>query len=254
MGPRTLTVATAVLVAGCFVDNRPYAASASVTGNSDSGGDTTHGPTGNPTTGTAPGSSDTGEPGTTGAASTGPGTTTSTTDPATTTLTSEPATTAPATTDPPPPECQGLAKLGGVATLPACAGCIQTSCCEPFAGCASTDACIVAWACISAQPCKNQWPSCPGVAESAATLLKISDCIQGPCAEVCLVDCVPQTSACAAEPQCGALEACLGECTRSCMPDDAECLGPCADTCFDAHPNGFDLWQAKATCLGAECD
>lgn len=250
MGPRTLTVATAVLVAGCFVDNRPYAAGASVTG---SDGDGTSGPASNPTTGTTlpEASSDSGEPGTSGATTTtGPGTsTTLTTEPATTAITSEPA-----TTDPPPPECTGLAKLGGVATVPTCAACIATSCCEPFQDCADSEACGEAWSCISAQPCKNKWPNCPGVAESAAPLLKISDCIQGPCADVCLVDCVPQTSSCAAQPQCVAVEACLVDCTKSCAPDDLECLQACVAACYESFPDGVAPWQAKSSCLNAVCD
>lgn len=242
---RSLLAATALLTAACFVDNQPIDASASVAA-SDTATSTTAGPTTTTTTGatTLPAST-TGEPTSSGTGE--PATTTTTTTPVTT----DPATTEPATTGPEP--CASLPQLGGALSLPACAACVQAHCCEPFDTCAGSDTCTKAWACISAEPCQSKWLQCPGVGEAAAPLKGISDCTLGPCADECLVPCAPQTSACANDPACSALESCLNICAGSCLPGDNECLADCNGSCIFQHADGFALWQAKADCLGTVC-
>lgn len=242
---RSLLAATALLTAACFVDNQPIDASASVAA-SDTATSTTAGPTTTTTTGatTLPAST-TGEPTSSGTGE--PATTTTTTTPVTT----DPATTEPATTGPEP--CASLPQLGGALSLPACAACVQAHCCEPFDTCAGSDNCTKAWACISAEPCQSKWLQCPGVGEAAAPLKGISDCTLGPCADECLVPCTPQTSACANDPACSALESCLNICAGSCLPGDNECLADCNGSCIFQHADGFALWQAKADCLGTVC-
>lgn len=242
---RSLLAATALLTAACFVDNQPIDASASVAA-SDTATSTTAGPTTTTTTGatTLPAST-TGEPTSSGTGE--PATTTTTTTPVTT----DPATTEPATTGPEP--CASLPQLGGALSLPACAACVQAHCCEPFDTCAGSDTCTKAWACISAEPCQSKWLQCPGVGEAAAPLKGISDCTLGPCADECLVPCTPQTSACANDPACSALESCLNICAGSCLPGDNECLADCNGSCIFQHADGFALWQAKADCLGTVC-
>ena len=245
---RSLLAATALLTAACFVDNQPIDASASVAAS-----DTTSASTGGPTTTTGatslPASTDdTGEPTSSGTG--GPGTTT--TDPVTTDpVTTDPATTDPATTG--PEQCSSLPQLGGALTLPACAACVQAHCCEPFDTCAGSDNCTKAWACISAEPCQSEWLQCPGVGDAIAPLKGISDCTLGPCADECLVPCAPQTSACANDPACSALESCLNVCAGSCLPGDNECLANCNGDCIAQHVGGFALWQAKTDCLNTVC-
>lgn len=246
---RSLLAATALLTAACFVDNQPIDASASVAA-SDPASSTTAGPTTTTTTGaTGLPASTTGEPTSSGTGE--PGTTT-TTAATTTPVTTDPATTDPATTGAAEP-CASLPELGGALTLPACAACVQAHCCEPFDTCAGSDTCTKAWACISAEPCQSKWLQCPGVGEAAAPLKGISDCTLGPCADECLVPCTPQTSACANDPACSALESCLNICAGSCLPGDNECLADCNGSCIFQHADGFALWQAKTDCLGTVC-
>lgn len=245
---RALIAATPLLVAACFVDNRPVGASASAS-SSDASSDTASS-TGAPTTGTPP-STTTLATTTSESSSTGTSGDTGTTDPGTST-TADPITD-PATTEAPPLTCAGHDQLGGGVGMAACGECVTTHCCEPFDDCAANDECVSAWSCIIAEPCESKWPSCPGALGALTELKQISDCFMGPCAEVCLISCAPQTAACAASKACSGLEACVAACARKCAPNDLECLHDCTLSCTDAFPEGVELLQAKTACQNPDC-
>ncbi len=236
---RALIAATPLLVAACFIDNRPVGASASASSTDASSTDASS--TGAPTTGTT--------------ASTSPATTTSESSTGTsgdTGTTADPITD-PATTEPPPLTCSGYDQLGGGVGMAACGECVTTHCCEPFDDCAANDGCVTAWSCIIAEPCESKWPSCPGALGALTELKQISDCFMGPCAEVCLISCAPQTAACAASKACSGLEACVAVCARKCAPNDLECLHDCTLSCTEAFPEGVELLQAKTACQNPDC-
>ncbi len=245
MALRTLITATALLVAGCFVDNKPVGATANNTGSDTTGSasaTTTTGATSLPT-----GSSDADSTATGSLTSTTGSTTTTTGDPATTT----PVTTDPATTDP-PVQCKSLGVLGWSLNDPACRACVTAECCEPFDSCASMAPCAEAWDCIAGEPCPGKWPQCPGAVESAVPLVSISNCLMGPCFQVCNLPCLPQIAACDAEPQCGAYENCIAACNNQCMNDN-KCLALCSSDCGDGFPNGLDPALAKDKCQNPTC-
>ncbi|MBK7823803.1 hypothetical protein [Nannocystis sp.] len=247
MTPRTLAAA-ALLAAGCFVDNRP-GISASDSGNTDPASSTTaHTPptsaTGEPSSGpdTSPTSSD----------STSTSTTTGT--PGSTSTTSvDISSSGDATTMVPPGECPAVGVLGGAVSLKACATCVTAECCELLTMCAQSDPCTTAWACISDEPCVDKWPGCPGALESVQILTAISNCIQGPCAEFCPIMCGAQEAACAANPECTALDTCVSECTAQCLPGDNQCLADCQNDCALAHVAGVVDWKAMTGCHTAQC-
>lgn len=148
--------------------------------------------------------------------------------------------------------CQNLDNLGWAVNNADCRACITAECCEPFETCASNNTCIEAWNCIAAEPCPDKWPQCPGAVESVIPLDGISQCTEGPCAEVCTLPCLPQIAACDAEPECVALEICLVACLDTCN-GDTECLTACSDDCDIAPPEIVELWNAKVECQYPSC-
>lgn len=257
MTPRTLAAAAllaALLAAGCFVDNRPGASASGATDTAPTTS-TTRSDTGEPSTG--PGETTdaptSGVAGTTDTPTSGSSTSTSTTNSATSTSNATATTTAGDTTGPDPPaECQAVDQLGGAASPEACAACVSAECCELFTMCAKSGPCVTAWACIAEEPCVGSWPACPGVLQSVQVLTAISDCMQGPCSEVCPTTCGLQEANCAANPECTALDACIDACVPNCMQEQS-CITACVDDCVQAHAAGADHWQALFACQTKQC-
>jgi len=68
-----------------------------------------------------------------------------------------------------------------------------------------------------------------------------NDCVQ--CTQEPGAACEDEAQACTNEPDCIALNDCLGACSDS----------PCFDACINAHPTGVPLLQAFSDCVIAEC-
>ena len=267
MTPRTLAAAAllaaqltaqlaALLAAGCFVDNRPGASASGATDTAPTTS-TTRSDTGEPSTGPGDttGAVTSGVAGTTDTPTSGSTTTSASSTSSTTTTTGSATatTTAGDTTGPDPPaECPAVDQLGGAASPEACAACVSAECCELFTMCAQSAPCKTAWACISDEPCAGAWPACPGVLQSLQVLTDISNCMKGPCAEVCPTSCGLPEANCTANPECTALDACIDTCLPNCGQDDA-CIATCVDDCTQAHAAGADDWQALFACQTKQC-
>ncbi|MCB9570332.1 MAG: hypothetical protein H6710_24500 [Myxococcales bacterium] len=250
-----LALVALVAAGGCVFDNPIFDEASSASGGASStGASTSVGATAtagaSATSTTAPtsttsssASSSTGTSGTVGASE-------SSGDPsATTSITGDPTT---STTG--GGVCPAVTAISSVFTDdPACASCLESSCCGEFTACAG--ACQGAIECALNEKCLTKWTLCAGFDEGEMLIRAANQCMNTTCFEVCnLGPCAVEQAACRAKPACKAILGCVYTCNQGCMPGDGPCQLACVTMCKQQNPMGAAEYDAIWDCVATQCN